>query len=167
MNRWPNPMHRCSRDIEAPYSSEHRSCTTAERFLNFLIPGPSSASFPLTPTLSLRERGRQRAALELSDGLRSADQRAAILTLPEGSSLPRTSATKHGQSQRDCVIQPRVSMNELPWENGPKSGSTPKGLHQCWQLAATPLGLAGPPEPQTQGSSCLATLGLVIESLRD
>src|SRR5258708_10955403 len=84
MNRWPNPMHRCSRDIEAPYSSEHRSCTTAERFLNFLIPGPSSASFPLTPTLSLRERGRQRAALELSDGLRSADQRAAILTLPEG-----------------------------------------------------------------------------------
>ena len=70
------------------------------------------------------------------------------------------------QSQRDCVLQPRVARNELPWvadgrvfnPNGVAArvrvrGATPVGL---WVWGAV-----------SQGSSCLATLGFVAESLWD
>ena len=70
------------------------------------------------------------------------------------------------QSQRDCVLQPRVARHELPWENEP-------GIHNPNGVAAqrcdddtTPLGLKIVWLP-TQGSSCLATLGYVAESLWD
>ena len=45
-----------------------------------------------------------------------------------------------GQSQRDCVTQPRVARHELPWEERAKSASTPTGLHLPDRVAdATPL----------------------------
>jgi hypothetical protein len=54
---------------------------------------------------------------------------------------------RFGQSQRDCVLQPRVARNELPWENENKSEPTPTGLRQAPRvtdenrMAATALGL--------------------------
>jgi hypothetical protein len=46
------------------------------------------------------------------------------------------------QSQRDCVLQPRVAQNALPWVNRPKKFSTPTGLwRSARQRAATSLGL--------------------------
>ena len=70
------------------------------------------------------------------------------------------------QSQRDCVLQPRVARHELPWvrsqrrinPNGVASRSRPR--------AATPLGL-GSAGSYSQGSSCLATPGFAPESLWD
>ena len=76
------------------------------------------------------------------------------------------------KSQRDCVLQPRVARNELPWDQFSAEGSTPKGLRlpmQC--VGATLSGLAIPRETTTQGSSVraglaiLATLGFGAESL--
>ena len=49
------------------------------------------------------------------------------------------------QSQRDCVLQPRVARNELPWEITPKNYPTLKGLwqrsfpFQCHDPEATTL----------------------------
>ena len=42
---------------------------------------------------------------------------------------PRNRARRF-QSQRDCITQPRVARNELPWGRHPGSGPTLKGLHQ-------------------------------------
>ena len=66
----------------------------------------------------------------------------------------------HLQSQRDCVFQPRVARDELPWVMAGMKSATPTGL---WPrgpagTAATPLGLATSVRC-SQGSSCLATLG--------
>ena len=70
------------------------------------------------------------------------------------------------QSQRDCVLQPRVARHVLPWvavnfilnPNGVVSG--------CHPRATTPLGLLAH-AALTQGSACRATLGFEPESLRD
>jgi hypothetical protein len=75
------------------------------------------------------------------------------------------------QSQRDCAFQPRVARDELPWDPS-QATSTPTGL--CLPLGqtgvctngATPLGLQSCPTI-SQGSSSLATLGFVSESLWD
>src|SRR6266487_3932606 len=71
------------------------------------------------------------------------------------------------QSRRDCVPQPRVARNELPWVSGPQDFSTPTGL--CHVLAAVPQPRWGcsPFASMSQGSSFLATLGYVAESLWD
>ncbi len=37
----------------------------------------------------------------------------------------------HLQSQRDCVLQPRVARHELPWVLIRKAPSTPRGLRRC------------------------------------
>ena len=70
------------------------------------------------------------------------------------------------QSQRDCVLQPRVASSELPWVSvrailNP-NGVVPAPCHR----ATTPLGLAATTR-FSQGSSCLATLGFGAESLWD
>jgi len=70
------------------------------------------------------------------------------------------------QSQRDCVLQPRVARNELPWvewigDLSPKGVASPGRRH-----AATPLGLFIL-NPVSQGSSFLATLCFKSESLWD
>src|SRR5712671_5343764 len=52
-----------------------------------------------------------------------------------------------GQSQRDCVLQPRVARNELPWENRWNESQPQRGCvrdtHGAARrlLAATQLGL--------------------------
>ena len=70
------------------------------------------------------------------------------------------------QSQRDCVFQPRVARNELPWVEV-RTKFNPHGVvspNDLW--AATPLGLFGCARI-SQGSSFLATLGFEPESLWD
>src|SRR6266404_1937171 len=71
------------------------------------------------------------------------------------------------QSQRDCVTQPRVARNELPWERE-LQGHNPNGVaarrRNCRD--ATPLGLRTF-SAVTQGSSFLATLGFKPESRWD
>jgi hypothetical protein len=69
-------------------------------------------------------------------------------------------------SQRDCVLQPRVARNELPWENTPEIHN-PNGVAARRRADdTTPLGLKTFCFV-TQGSSCLATLGYAAESLWD
>ena len=70
------------------------------------------------------------------------------------------------QYQRDCALQPKVARDELPWvterpvfnPNGVVAGDS--------ECAATPLGLWAD-SAVSQGSSFLATLGFVTESLWD
>src|SRR6186713_632406 len=70
------------------------------------------------------------------------------------------------QSRKDCVHQPRVARNELPWVAG-GGVSNPNGVASCSHgPAATPLGLS-PVGAISQGSSRLATLGLGPESRWD
>src|SRR5437773_8223610 len=90
------------------------------------------------------------------------------------------------ESQRDSATKPRVARNELPWENAPHIGDNPervvaddngnktmpqplwlKGLRlgaRQFRAATTPLGLNAIWR-YTQGSSFLATLGFVAQSL--
>ena len=45
------------------------------------------------------------------------------------------------QSQRDCVLQPRVARNELPWVSS-RTVFNPNGVVSCFERrATTPLGL--------------------------
>ena len=71
------------------------------------------------------------------------------------------------QSQRDCVLQPRVAESaRLPWV-GVRAIFNPNGVvAQLPHRAATPWGLADTTR-FSQGSSRLATLGLGAESLWD
>ncbi len=81
--------------------------------------------------------------------------------------LERARATC-GQSQRDCVLQPRVARDELPWGRRRELSQPQRG---CGWLgheeAATPLGLGKSRFTFTQGSSFLATLGFGPESRWD
>ncbi len=72
------------------------------------------------------------------------------------------------QSQRDCVLQPRVARNELPWVTVTVGKiSNPNGVASFdSRRAATPLGLCAI-GTHSQGSSFLATLGFVPESRWD
>src|SRR6267154_2717193 len=89
--------------------------------------------------------------------------------MPFGSSLQRSRTTDARavlQSQRDCVFQPRVARNELPWV-AVDSETNPNGVASRFHgLATTPLGLFGL-AAMSQGSSFLATLGFRPESLWD
>ena len=70
------------------------------------------------------------------------------------------------QSQRDCVFQPRVARNELPWVSG-RMDFNPNGVvSRLRRRAATPLGLFAVGHV-SQGSSFLTTLGYEPESLWD
>src|SRR6185436_15327748 len=71
-------------------------------------------------------------------------------------------------SQRDCILQPRVARNELPWEAGYEVDINPNGVAAPGVVvAATPLGLKRKLNEFTQGSSFLATLGYLTESRWD
>src|SRR5438094_9005657 len=76
------------------------------------------------------------------------------------------SENRRSQSRRDCVYQPRVARNELPWVVVYRSFQPQRGCVTPERLAATPLGLM-PFQHRFQGSSCLATLGFGPKSLRD
>ena len=80
----------------------------------------------------------------------------------------------HLQSQRDCVLQPRVARHELPWVRIRKTPSTPTGLRRCSPRPNparlkrhNSFGVEVPTRTVTQGSSFLATLGFEAESLWD
>ncbi|NBV23228.1 MAG: hypothetical protein EBS05_15075 [Proteobacteria bacterium] len=66
------------------------------------------------------------------------------------------------QSQRDCVLQPRVARHELPWV-AVRQILNPNGVVPRFIRATTPLGLSCG-GAVSQGSSCLATLGFGSES---
>ena len=84
--------------------------------------------------------------------------------LPLRNAATRNAATRmRQQSQRDCVLQPRVARNELPWEIVPSEANPNGVVADVGQRAATPLELGFFPA-LTQGSSCLATLGFEPES---
>jgi len=84
---------------------------------------------------------------------------------PRNPSLPSDFGLR--QSQRDCVLQPRVAESaRLPWV-GVRAIFNPNGVvSPLRQRATTPLGLADTTR-FSQGSSRLATLGLGAESLWD
>ena len=71
------------------------------------------------------------------------------------------------QSQRDCVLQPRVAESaRLPWVSV-RAIFNPNGVvSPLHQRATTPLGFGHTPR-FSQGSSRLATLGFGAESLWD
>jgi len=72
------------------------------------------------------------------------------------------------QSQRDCVLQPRVARHELPWGFRTTRQSTPTGLWtRTPEPGRNPVGVDAILTAISQGSSCLATLGFGAESLWD
>ena len=78
----------------------------------------------------------------------------------------RTENSVFLQSQRDCVLQPRVARNELPWVAA-RQVFNPNGVvSRGHGWTATPLGWVGG-GVVSQGSSCLATQGFEPESLWD
>ena len=70
------------------------------------------------------------------------------------------------QSQRDCVLQPRVARNELPWVAVRRVFNPNEVAPQVRVRATTPLGLLACGFV-SQGSLFLATLGLEPESRWD
>jgi hypothetical protein len=127
----------------------------------------SDAPFPLTPPLSLSEREHTSSVGGYSLSSEHFPALRRVPPLPKGLPLP-TSPPVVSQSQRDCVLQPRVASSELPWERGVQKASNPNGVAASsddWR-----------PQPRwgwrllvqfTQGSSLLATLGFETESLWD
>src|SRR5204862_2153217 len=74
------------------------------------------------------------------------------------------------QCQRDCVTQPRVARNELPWVKVTDNSQPQRGCGMVvfpWSSATTLSGLSLMSGAFSQGSSFLATLGFVAESLWD
>ena len=83
---------------------------------------------------------------------------------PPTAGMPWASAVL--QSQRDCVLQPRVARPALPWVADGRVFN-PNGVASRVRVrGATPLGLLAC-GPVAQGSSCLATLDFGAESLWD
>ena len=70
------------------------------------------------------------------------------------------------QSQRDCVIQPRVARHEPHWVFVGMVFSPNGVVSRLSKPATTRLGLLAC-DAISQGSSCLATLGFVPEPLWD
>jgi hypothetical protein len=63
------------------------------------------------------------------------------------------------ESQGDSVSKPRVARHELPWVTSATRPQPQRGCaHRAWSQATAPLGLTLP-DPFSQGSSWLATLG--------
>src|SRR5437660_10096906 len=71
------------------------------------------------------------------------------------------------QSQRDCVLQPRVARNELPWVRGAGSQQPQRGCGHDVATCRNPVGVVMCFGSASQGSSCRATLGFETESRWD
>ena len=79
---------------------------------------------------------------------------------------PSLGRRRRAQSQRDCVLQPKVARNELPWER-PANEHNPNGVAACVDHRChNPVGVVFL-RTITQGGSFLATLGFEPESLWD
>ena len=125
-----------------------------------------------------RQRRGARTALTVAESRtpRWARQRLGLRQSPaafgsrgaDGKAPEESSHYTHLQSQRDCVLQPRVARHSLPWVLVGRKSATPTGLWpgETARTGATPLGLAMS-APFSQGCSCLATLGFEPESLWD
>ena len=102
--------------------------------------------------------------------------------LSHGAAPGDTALYTHLQSRRDCVLQPRVGRNELPWV---MAACAPQLLRSCAintnntmpqslrvgllirEVGATSSRLRGVVPEISQGSSLLATLGFIAGSLWD
>ncbi len=71
------------------------------------------------------------------------------------------------QSQRDCIHQPRVARNELPWVNGKRNFQPQRGCIFPAPMGCNPFRVDYFCFTVTQGISFLATLGWMMESLWD
>src|SRR5258707_15793 len=98
---------------------------------------------------------------------------AKIVFLPNRLDLEAAPYT-YLQSQRDCVLQPRVASNELPWGKWSNGITTPTGLRVgrwCWSrpCGRNPVGLRGcfAVAVCPRVARKLATLGFEPESLWD
>ena len=70
------------------------------------------------------------------------------------------------ESQRDSEPKTKVARNELPSEAWAKTDNPNRVAARWWKRVTTPLGLVSILR-QTQGSSCLATLGWKMQSRWD
>jgi hypothetical protein len=82
------------------------------------------------------------------------------------------SPTVTRESQRDSVLQPRVARNELPWVMAsqpfqPQRGCGPLVSFLAPNVCHNPVGVDPHDSSSTQGSSCVATLGCLAQSLWD
>jgi hypothetical protein len=74
------------------------------------------------------------------------------------------------ESQRDSVLQPKVATPELPWVHVPPKRPTPTGLwpirigSSAHDSGDNPVGVENGFQRLTQGSSFLATAGLMVSS---
>jgi hypothetical protein len=71
------------------------------------------------------------------------------------------------QSQRGCIHQPRVARNELPWVNGKRNFQPQRGCILLAPMGCNPFRVEDVCFTISQGSSSLATLGYMLESLWD
>jgi hypothetical protein len=137
------------------------------RILFPLIRRRKDAMAGRAPALSLGERESPRQSVGGSAIVGAVERCPLFPPLPEGLSLPTSPECHACQSQRDCVLQPRLRACELPWEIA-QTISQPQGGYGRARVPRT--------QPRwglllfarlTQGSSCLATLGFIAESFWD
>ena len=124
-----------------------------------ILPLPSAADPQSRASSCAVARPRSRQRLECGDSSPLSTLREATNVSSVPKVLTNPAPYTQFQSERDCVCQPRVARNELPWV-GPVRSINPEGVeHRSEQiLAATPLGLI-PTGTFSQGCSFLATLG--------
>ena len=95
-----------------------------------------------------------------------------------GKMVTQTSTTNHfvgcnkmvggaSQSQRDCILQPRVARNELPWVDCKRNFQPHRGCIFFAPTGCNPFRVDDVCFTISQGSSFLATLGYMMESLWD
>ena len=99
-------------------------------------------------------------------GRRTTSLRSAGFQIGSACELVKQQA-RSSQSRRDCVLQPRVARNELPWVDGVGSEQPQRGCGQGVATGHNPVGVATCFDPVSQGSSFLATLGFEPESRWD
>ncbi len=71
------------------------------------------------------------------------------------------------QSQRDCIHQPKVGAQRLPWGNRKNGFQPQRGCILPVPVGCNPFRVGNVWSTNTQGSSFLATLGWMTESLWD
>jgi len=71
------------------------------------------------------------------------------------------------QSQRDCIHQPKVGAQRLPWVNRKNGFQPQRGCILPVPVGCNPFRVGNVWSTNTQGSSFLATLGWMTESLWD
>ena len=122
------------------------------------LPTPAAKSpVPISATLSRKSVGQKFAtASRISSAGRALHLNALCPAL----------GNSNGESQRDSGSKPKVARNELPWVSAAHVNNPNGVVARRRKRGATPLGLRTF-TATTQGSSCLATLGWMTQSLWD